>query len=510
MAGPSVFITGLLRAVQTNHQLQNPMASQNSSNARRLVWRWVKLIGGFLITLLLIGGGLIWGYFARFYPTAPAPTYPPPQDQATANRQDLDHLRTFMRLDRSFPPEAAQEFERRRVDLLAQAATLTPAALVMRVSELVALADNGHTNVAPAQRALLLNRVALRLAWFADGLFVIRADPAQHDLLGAQVLLIGGMQPEAMSIDFKRFMGGTVDYARTRSTFLLESPAALAAIYPTFDDQQLHLSVLLTDGRPQTVVVSALPPDPSILTTKRNPLTAMPARLLSPAAGAVVDPNGEPVLAESVTLPLSLRAYDVNLYQTTLDEGQGWYLHLWSMQDDKNGSLAGQLAQLLAAQSRLWRYAIVDLRFNGGGDYTKVHGFIRELPTHIADDGRLYVLVNNETFSAALSAAAWLKHYGGAKTVLVGEPLGDRLTFWAEGGSLQLPNSGLLINYSTGYHDWANGCRDLQRCFWLNFFFDVPVGDLAPTVPIGWRFADYRLGRDTVLEAALALARGEE
>ncbi len=486
------------------------MASQNSINARRLVWRWVKLLGGFLFTLLLIGGGLTWGYFARFYPSAPAPPYPPPQDQAEANRQDLDYLRTFMALDRSFSPEAAQEFERRRVDLLAQVTTLTPATLAIHISELVALADNGHTNVGFYQRTGLLNRVALRLAWFADGLFVIRADPAQRDLLGAQVVTIGGLRPTEMLSDLKRFMGGTVGYARTRSTFLLESPQALAMIYPAFDAQQLHLSLLLADGRPHMVAVPALPPDPSILITKRNPLTAMPARLLSPAAGAEVDPHGEPVLTPSVPLPLSLHAHDVSLYQAVLDEGAGLYLHLWSMRDDKNGSLAAQLGQLLAAQSTPWRYAIIDLRFNGGGDYTKVHGFMQALPAHIAADGHLYVLINNETFSAALSATAWLKYYGGAKIILIGEPLGDRLTFWAEGGTMKLPNTGLEIHYSTGYHDWEKGCRDLQRCFWLNFFFDVPAGNLEPSIPVGWRFADYRLGRDTVLETALALARGAE
>ena len=485
------------------------MSLQNSQNFRRLLWRWVIRIVVLLIVVVFLVGGVVWSQFARFYPTPPVPDYPLPSDQAEANRQDLDYLRTFMTLDRSFSVEAAQEFERGRMALVARAAELTPAELAIHVSALVALADNGHTNVDPFQRAGLLNRVALRLAWFADGLFVIRTPSAQRELLGAQVLTIGGLRPEAMLTDLARLTGGTAEHARTHSPFLLESPQALALIFPTFDAQQLSLGLRLADGRQQAVTVPALPPDPSLLTAPRHPLTAMPARLLAPAAGAKIDPDGVPVLAKAAELPLSLHAYDVSLYQTTLDQGQGWYLHIWSMQDDRHGSLGTQLNQLLAAQTAPWRYAIIDLRFNGGGDYTKVHDFMRALPTHIADGGRLYVLVNNETFSAALSATAWLKYYGGAKTVLVGEPLGDRLTFWAEGAGLYLPNTGLAIYYSTGYHDWANGCRDLRRCFWLNFLFDVPAGNLDPDVPVGWHFADYRLGRDTVLEAALALARAQ-
>ena len=85
---------------------------------------------------------------------------------------------------------------------------------------------------------------------------------------------------------------------------------------------------------------------------------------------------------------------------------------------------------------------------------------------------------------------------------IVGEKPGDRLAFWAEGTSIDLPNSKIAINISTGYHDWAHGCREL-RCYWPNYFYDVGVGSLDPDVTMGWRFADYARAVDTVLERAL-------
>jgi len=90
----------------------------------------------------------------------------------------------------------------------------------------------------------------------------------------------------------------------------------------------------------------------------------------------------------------------------------------------------------------------------------------------------------------------------GQRAVMMGEALGDEPAFWAEGGTLTLPNSKLAISFATGYHDWENGCRDLLRCFSLNLWFGVAAGKLDPPEETAWRFSDYLLGRDAVLDAA--------
>jgi len=161
-------------------------------------------------------------------------------------------------------------------------------------------------------------------------------------------------------------------------------------------------------------------------------------------------------------------------------------------------------------QPRSLRYAILDLRFNGGGNYTETLTFTKELPKRIAADGKLYILTDHATFSAALVTLARAKHFAGDRAVILGERSGDRERFWAESGKpLVLPNSKIMVFYATGYHDWNEGCgvKDWARCFWLNWAFDVPAGDLGPKSPMAWRFADYRNGVDTVLEDALRQAR---
>jgi hypothetical protein len=71
---------------------------------------------------------------------------------------------------------------------------------------------------------------------------------------------------------------------------------------------------------------------------------------------------------------------------------------------------------------------------------------------------------------------------------------------------LVLRNSKIALHYATGQHDWVNGCYSLD-CYWLDFFYQVPAGDLTPEIEMRWRFSDYAQGRDTVLEHVRSVVR---
>lgn len=446
-----------------------------------------------LLIVLVFVTGLYWVVIGRFNPSPPRASYAQPADREEAQRQDLDYLRFLPTLDRSFSADEAQAFEAGRRALIERKGRLSQAEFALGVSRLVALSGNGHTNVAPGARARLLNRIPLRMAWFADALHVIRTDAAHASLSGAEVLSINGRSPHDWLLALKPYRGGRIGYARAGSLPLMESPEALASIHPESNADSLQLAVRLIDGSLVETEIAARPADPDAVTPRSSVY-------LSPVAAAEVDPDGVAVLASDVTLPASLRGYGSSLHSEEMDDVL--YLHLWSMSDDAVGSISEQLERLFQSRSQPWRAAIVDLRFNGGGDYTKIHAFAKALPEHVAPEGRIAVLVNNDTFSAALVTAAWLKYYGNGRVVMVGEALGDDSRFWAEGGVLRLPNSKLAINFATGYHDWETGCDDLIRCFTPNFWFGVAAGPLDPPAETGWRFSDYIDGRDTVLESA--------
>jgi hypothetical protein len=266
---------------------------------------------------------------------------------------------------------------------------------------------------------------------------------------------------------------------------------------------KLEFVLARPDGKPETIVLTATAPNPD------TPYP-FPDRDLAPQKNKVEDSPWVGVLSGRNELPLVLRDPDQSLYSQSVDGG-ALYIHLNETVDDDRGDLGDQLAKLLEpiAPASL-PFAILDMRFNGGGDYTKTLAFTKALPKKIAANGKLFILTDHGTFSAALVTTARAKYFGGERAVILGERVGDRQRFWAEAGSpIVLPNSKIRVFFATGYHDWQDGCgwKDLSRCFWLNLPFDVPAGDLGPAQPLAWRFADYREGRDTVFEEAMRRAK---
>ena len=89
------------------------------------------------------------------------------------------------------------------------------------------------------------------------------------------------------------------------------------------------------------------------------------------------------------------------------------------------------------------------------------------------------MLVDKFTFSAAIVFAAILKHRLGKRLSLIGEEMGDGLTFFAEGGTIELSSSGAAVRYSMAFHDWAGGRTDETTPAEIAERM-VPVGALEP------------------------------
>lgn len=70
----------------------------------------------------------------------------------------------------------------------------------------------------------------------------------------------------------------------------------------------------------------------------------------------------------------------------------------------------------------------------------------------------VYVLINNVTFSAAMSNAAQFQQLLNAK--LVGEPTGARPSGYQDMGSFTLPNSQLELTWSKRLYRFNDGQKD--------------------------------------------------
>ena len=135
---------------------------------------------------------------------------------------------------------------------------------------------------------------------------------------------------------------------------------------------------------------------------------------------------------------------------------------------------------------------VIDLRQNGGGDY---HQGLRYLVDPIRDHsalnrkGHLFVLIGVNTFSAAMSNATQFRAH--TEAILVGEPIGETPNSYPEAREMHLPNSQLVVRYSTKYDQFLESGENIVR----------------PDQEVITSWDDHRAGRDPVLDWALSYGR---
>jgi hypothetical protein len=457
---------------------------------------------GLILLILLATVGFFAAMQLHFHPAAPRPHNPPAIDALDAQRQDIRYFRQLLAMDRSFTPADRAEADRRVDALEALGSVLDRPHLRVSLMQIVALADNGHSQVV-SEPGAASPALPIRVAAFADGLYVMRATEAGADLLGGRVMAIDGQAIDAVMSKLERLRGGTSTWRRLHAAEYLTQQDLLYGIDAAPDMQHSDWSVRTPAGATITKRLDAYAPpasEQSVMVTRwlsNEPLAGM--------AGTwrAFDPDHP--------LPISWTDFDRPFRSLRLPGSCTQFIQLKSNTDQGDQSIA----DFLSATRKDLRRApacnvILDLRYDDGGDYMKTQSFARQLPKLIPPAGRVIMLTGPATFSAGISTAAFVKHAGQNRVVLVGEPVGDRLHFYSEGGRACLPHSVLCVAYQTGRHDYQHPCDDWTVCFWLNYFFDFRVKSLDPDVNVALNFKDWRDGVDPVLDRAVALAAARD
>lgn len=459
-------------------------------------------LGRTALILVLLGAVAAFAFFHTFYPDAPKADFPPPADLAAAQRQDLDFFRNYLELNRSYTPAAREQATALLAQAAAQAGSFSPAGFDLAVARIVALADNGHSRVHPGPLSRRNNRLPCRLYHFADGYRVLRARPACAELLGAQVTALDGHPVDEVAARMYAYFGGPRNhYDQFAAVFFLESPALLHAAGLAEAADRVTLRVRLRDGSEREAEIVADPAD-------ADAPRAYSDQYLSPQRIDKEPADWATLLPAETALPLFLRDYATPFQSGPLDDPGIYYVQLRSNDDEPGHPIGAFLARAeQEIRARQPRILVLDLRFDQGGNFTRTASFMKRLPTLAASIEHVYALTSAWTFSAGNVSLALLKQHGGGKVTLVGEPVGDRIRLWAEGGSLVLPNSKLSIGYATGLHDYRHSCFGESGCFWILAFYPMQVASLAPDVRVDYTFDDYANLRDPLLARALELAR---
>jgi len=453
-----------------------------------------------LLVLIVAGTGVLYWRFDDAL--ALLFQYEPPKadetklaDEAEGRVRDAVYFADFTRYDRSYSSEARHQAEALSARLVQDAPQLTRAQFVLRVAEIAALADNGHTQISSAALAKGIVALPLELNWFPDGLFILRTKADQAALLGARIDAIDGRPTGVVFDAAKKYVGGTDEHRRMLLTRFMRSPELLHAAGLAREPGALTLTGVRADG---TAFETRMAGEALAMDV---PYVPNVVRLLYPTVTA--DSGWQSFIKEDQKLPLYLQS-SRKLFVTAPLERNGLYIgisHNADGDEEKIGAFLRDAEQQIRALKP--GYIVVDMRMNGGGDYTMTHDFGSRLPS-MAPSAHIYVLTSNYTFSAAITTIGFIKQAGGDRVTIVGAPVGDRLTFWAEGGHFFLPNVQVGVNYAAGMHDYAHACWNVFACFWLNYLYPVQVTTLQPDVAAPLTFNDYRALRDPALDAVMA------
>jgi hypothetical protein len=334
--------------------------------------------------------------------------------------------------------------------LIADIPTLKEYEIIVRLMQITAKVGDGHTRV----HFPSFQRYPMVVNWFGDELRVQATTAGYEQILGARLVGIDdlGLQEIKQKISTVVSKAEPYGYWLNMSAAYLSVPEITAAVGIANDVSQATFLFQDSIGREFRQTLPALPVDPA-----RRWISA------------------------SKTIPLFRQKQNEAFWFSYIEELKAVYVN-WKKYDELNKD-SKELFAFIKAHST--ERLIVDLRFNGGGDYFKGRKFmidkIKSDPV-INQKGHLFVITGKRTFSAAMVNSIDFKKETNA--ILVGEPPGERPNSYSENDEMKLPNSRQIVSYSIRYYK----------------FLDEDVDAFEPDVRIDPSWKEFYQGRDAVIE----------
>ena len=392
--------------------------------------------------------------------------------------------RDFLAVDRSYSPQSRARAQHMLAQLRRVAGRLSAAQFELRLAEVAAAADNGHTTVFMPPWKSRYNKVPVRFGVFSDGLYVTDADAAHRDVVGAKVVSVEGKGLPALRNQLHHYMAAAQGFRDEYLPIWLQSPELMHASGIGARPDRLAVE-LVRDGRQQKLVLRANPPGGEI-----DQAYSAPSQLIELTKR----------LPES-RKPIYLRQSDA-LFQLLPMARDAYYLQFRSNRGDTIAPFASHALDVLVAERP--RFIILDERLNAGGDLGSTRDLMQALGPIVGPTGHVFILTSGRTFSAGIASVAYAKQAAGPRATIIGEPVGDRLEFWSEGSPTELPYSKVLIQPSPQRHNYTNGCPEAD-CHASIHAHPLFVSSVAPDVRAGLTYDDFVSGRDPALSAAMQM-----
>lgn len=410
-------------------------------------------------------------------------------------KEDLTQFRRdFFEKDRSYSPTARREAEQRLVEIEKDISSIGQIEFELSLARIAALTDNGHSGGSPSARSRRYERVDVRLTPFGEEFYVLRVKAENADLLGARLVSIDGMPMSTLRPIYRSLEGGTPAWRDRTAAYFLESPPQLRALGVGKEKGASPpvYGFVTVDGKSveRTFTVSPAGADRVGGNSTRWMFPVL-APLEDRAWKTLLEPDRAPWALQEPVNRLRMR-HDTALNAVVIDMRQS------SSSGDAKLKDYFQAVEKLIEETKP-QHLVLDLRLNGGGDLTQTRDFAERLPKLVK--GRIFALTSPWTFSAAISTLGYLKQAAPDRVTIVGEAVGDRLVFFAEGKSTTLKHSREGFLHATERHDYRNGCAKFDDCHRPVVSRPIAVTSLDPDIAAPWTIEAYRAARDPAMEA---------
>jgi hypothetical protein len=352
------------------------------------------------------------------------------------------------------------DFDREIQSIEAGVPHMTDAEVLLRVMRLMASAHVAHNSVDTPIGMGFLHRLPVTFQWFADGLGVVAATPEYEAALGARVLSVGGLKPEQFLMQLEPYVSyENQAELRRKAAERMNARGVLE-----------HLKLVTARETVELELENA---------GAQNLQLSLPFVLANVEKIGAVDRMPSPPL---------YRSHPREFYWHQFIPSSGTlFIQYNRCENSRNLPFAEFTRKVLAdADAHSIKRVVIDLRWNGGGNSRVIGPLIGGLVSRRKVLGPVLVLIGPATFSSAVDNARELQRALSAR--LVGEPSGGMPGGYGEVATLTLPNSKLVIRYTT-----------------KNFSTVDKTGRkaLTPDVSVPLTLSDWVAGRDPVLDTAI-------
>lgn len=364
-----------------------------------------------------------------------------------------------------------EQFETAVKSLDERIPTLSRNQIIVEITRIVAMIGDGHTYAEIHQPPTNFRHYPLKLYWFADGVYVLKADKKYASAVGGRIVKLGKVSGRDAYGAVSKIVPHDNEFQVKWMTPFYMSLAEVLDGLGLVDSMEAVPLTVEKDGVQTTVI---LKPEAGRLPLDEFVLPADWADARDPAAPQ----------------PLWLKDPSNHYWFEYLKESRTLYVQFNAVAQKHDETIEAFFKRVMAfADAHPVDRFVLDERLNGGGNNYLlrpiIHAFIRS--DTVNQPGKLFTIIGRQTFSAAMNCVNRMKL--NTNTLFVGEPTGSSPNQYGDNAPVVLPNSKLTVRLSTLW--WQDMDPRDQRVW--------QAPDLATELTI----ADYHAGRDPALDAIL-------